>query len=169
MIGNDVVDLAQSRRESNWKRKGFLDKLFTLQEQSVIKNATDPELVVWLLWSMKEAAYKIYNRETGLRAFMPQRLHCTINLCENANYYGKVVCGTDVYTTQTTIADEMIHTIALPEKHADKRVVFINQPVHKDMRGLPFIRNNYGKIIAVSKSHHGRYTRVVAMQDMVKT
>ena len=31
MIGNDVIDLQQSRQESNWQRKGFLEKLFTQQ------------------------------------------------------------------------------------------------------------------------------------------
>jgi hypothetical protein len=33
MIGNDVVDLALAQKESNWKRKGFLNKLFTSVEQ----------------------------------------------------------------------------------------------------------------------------------------
>ena len=33
MIGNDIVDLDLARKESNWKRKGFLDKIFSLQEQ----------------------------------------------------------------------------------------------------------------------------------------
>ena len=36
MIGNDIVDLALAQKESNWKRKGFLDKIFTLQEQLFI-------------------------------------------------------------------------------------------------------------------------------------
>ena len=28
MIGNDIVDLVQARFQSNWKRKGFVQKLF---------------------------------------------------------------------------------------------------------------------------------------------
>ena len=33
MIGNDIIDLDVAKTESNWKRKGFLDKIFTANEQ----------------------------------------------------------------------------------------------------------------------------------------
>ena len=46
MIGNDVIDLAQSRKESNWQRKGFIEKLFTADEQQLIKNYDEPEVIV---------------------------------------------------------------------------------------------------------------------------
>ena len=39
MIGNDVVDLKLAATESNWKRKGYLDKLFSVAEQEYIFNA----------------------------------------------------------------------------------------------------------------------------------
>ena len=39
MIGNDIVDLALAQKESNWKRKGFLNKIFTEKEQLLILNA----------------------------------------------------------------------------------------------------------------------------------
>jgi phosphopantetheinyl transferase (holo-ACP synthase) len=74
MIGNDIVDLALARKESNWQRKGFLDKIFTKKEQLQIVTAQNPETMVWNLWSRKEAVYKIYNRETGIRAFIPLEL-----------------------------------------------------------------------------------------------
>lgn len=163
MIGNDVIDLGQARLESDWTRKGFLEKLFTFAEREVIQNAVDPELYVWLFWSMKEAAYKIYNRQTGLRAFMPHQLECTIDRCGKENYQGRVAVKGTIYTTQTIINGEMVHTIALPVKYADKEVIAIEAPVYKDARGLPLIRNNKGEVIDVSKSHHGRFTRVVAL------
>lgn len=163
MIGNDVIDLAQARRESNWRRKGFLEKLYTLEEREVIQNGADTELYVWLFWSMKEAAYKIYNRETGLRAFMPHQLECTIDKYGKENYQGRVAVKGTIYTTQTIITGEMIHTIALPAEHSDKQVIFIDKPVYKDGGDLPFIRNDKTGVIAVSKSHHGRYMKVVAL------
>ena len=56
MIGNDIVDLALAEKESNWKRKGFIDKIFTPQEQSLIKTSINQEIIIWNLWSRKEAA-----------------------------------------------------------------------------------------------------------------
>ena len=47
MIGNDIVDLALAQKESNWKRKGFLDKIFTLQEQLFINLSENQEIEVW--------------------------------------------------------------------------------------------------------------------------
>ena len=56
MIGNDIIDLALARKESNWLRSGFLDKIFTLREKLLISNSQNPETTVWNLWSRKEAA-----------------------------------------------------------------------------------------------------------------
>ena len=38
MIGNDIIDLALAKKENNWQRKGFLDKLFTPKEQLQFQN-----------------------------------------------------------------------------------------------------------------------------------
>ena len=59
MIGNDIVDLNCANKESNWQRSGFLEKLFTKEEQKWIQKAEHKTLAVWLLWSQKESAYKI--------------------------------------------------------------------------------------------------------------
>lgn len=45
MIGNDIVDLAQSRLQSKWSRKGLIEKLFTTEEQYFIKNT-----IIQKLW-----------------------------------------------------------------------------------------------------------------------
>ena len=37
--GNDIVDLSLAKTESNWKRKGFLEKIFT--ENSLLINLED--------------------------------------------------------------------------------------------------------------------------------
>jgi hypothetical protein len=36
---NDIVDLALARKESNWKRPGYLNKIFTTKEQLLISSA----------------------------------------------------------------------------------------------------------------------------------
>ena len=78
MIGNDVVDLNLAETESNWQRKGFLDKQFTKKEQSTILKADNSFLQVWLFWSMKEAAYKCYTQQHEKRFFAPQKFECSL-------------------------------------------------------------------------------------------
>ena len=78
MIGNDLVDLKLANIQSNWQRKGFLDKLFTPKEQVYILNADNPFETVWLLWSMKESAYKLYLQQGATRFFNPLKVNCEI-------------------------------------------------------------------------------------------
>ena len=75
MIGNDIVDLHYAKHQSNWQRRGFLDKLFTESEQVFIRNANDSEKVVWLFWSMKESAYKIIARQEKCSFYAPKNAH----------------------------------------------------------------------------------------------
>ena len=62
MVGNDIVDLREANRTSNWQRPRYLEKLFTFREQQLIHNATNSFSMVWRLWSMKESAYKLYTQ-----------------------------------------------------------------------------------------------------------
>lgn len=161
MTGNDVVDIIQARKESNWQRRGFLDKLFTPSEQEIILKAKNPETMVWLLWSMKEAAYKIFNRCTAQRLFMPLRLECKIEYYGTATARGSVSCGKTSYFTKTEIADDIIHTVAAlqPADFAFIKEIYPDM-VFKDKKGFPYI---YGTNTPepVSVSHHGRGYKVI--------
>lgn len=164
MIGNDIVDLALARKESNWQRPRFLDKIFTSYEQQLILEAENPEIMVWNLWSRKEAAYKIYNRETGIRAFIPRQLECIYE--DEAR--GLVICKKNIYHTQTTIINDEIHTIAVVQK------VFFNQiqPIRpikniQKINGIPFLVDRSGIILRpVSISHHGRYSAYITIDEL---
>ena len=78
MIGNDIVDLHLAKTQSNWQRKGFLEKQFTQKEQCAILNAKNPFVTVWLFWSMKEAAYKCYTQKSNERFYAPQKFDCRL-------------------------------------------------------------------------------------------
>lgn len=71
MIGNDLVDLQLASKESNWQRKGYLQKVCTPEEQELILTSANPYRVFWTLWSMKESVYKIINSTTGIRNYSP--------------------------------------------------------------------------------------------------
>ncbi|WP_020606782.1 4'-phosphopantetheinyl transferase family protein [Spirosoma spitsbergense] len=111
MIGNDIVDRAQAKRESNWQRKGFLDKLFTPSEQQLIQRARDPECLVWTLWSMKESAYKATTRKTEKRVFNPTKISCTLEMWSDEAVDGFVVYEEE-YRTRSLITPDYIASVA---------------------------------------------------------
>ncbi|MFD2936816.1 4'-phosphopantetheinyl transferase family protein [Spirosoma flavum] len=111
MIGNDIVDLAQAKQESNWRRRGFLDKIFTQHEQQLILEANDSDRMVWLLWSMKESAYKLSVRSTGLRLFAPKKIACFVNGPTTDTTEGTVFY-TREYHTKSSITAQYIATVA---------------------------------------------------------
>lgn len=78
MIGNDIVDFQLAGLQSNWKRPRYLEKLFTQKEQEYITNSTEKDQMVWRLWSMKEAAYKLYTQCYPRCFYNPKSFECHI-------------------------------------------------------------------------------------------
>lgn len=111
MIGNDVVDLKVAALESNWMRLGFLDKVFSEEEQEVILNSENKSQMVWLFWSMKEAAYKIYMQQFGVRIFNPKKLRCE----RHTENKGLVHFNGYKYATKSEITNDFINTWAYLE------------------------------------------------------
>jgi len=168
VIGNDIVDLALARKESNWKRKGFLDKLFTVREQLLISKSDDPEVSVWNLWSRKEAAYKIYNRQTQLRAFIPLQLECFDIETKSNILYGKVICYDTIYYTKTKITSQYIETNAVtnPIDFDKIKQIHASKTISKT-DGIPDYFDIENKVWKpVSKSHHGRFERIISFHDI---
>jgi phosphopantetheine--protein transferase-like protein len=113
MIGNDIVDLNAAALQNNWRRKGFLEKLFSENEQSLISNSEFPERRLWLLWAMKEASYKAHQRRFKLpRSFNPKQFNCEIIVGDNTSVFGKIHIRDCSYYTQTFIGEDYLHCIA---------------------------------------------------------
>lgn len=119
MIGNDLVDLKLAAKQSNWQRKGFLNKLFTPKEQGYILNSDDPFKTVWLLWSMKESAYKAYLQTYNDRFFAPKKLACSLISKNN----GTVLINNELFYTESDKNKAFIYTVAFSEKHNN---IFLN-------------------------------------------
>lgn len=180
MIGNDIVDLHLAERESNIYRKGFRDKLFLSHEKDMIEKAVHPATMLWLLWSCKEAVYKIVHRSTRERKFAPQQFACYLSPYSPATVAGSVIYQQQIFYFQSSRIGSCIHTHAAesPQLLQDS-VVFTryysypdylqhilpaSQVFYKDEYGIPFIRDRYtGKSCPVSVSHHGKYIGVVKM------
>jgi phosphopantetheinyl transferase (holo-ACP synthase) len=173
MLGNDIIDLQQARAESNWQRKGWINKIFAKHEREFIAQSTEKELMVWLMWSMKEAAYKIYHREFKEMFYAPQKFSCSdINIQNNAAS-GCVRFKHNTYNTSSDISFDFIHTIALLQNNFGDINVYIDEKTNpddacclpykllKNEHGIPFIKDQNEEIRQASKSHHGRFEATV--------
>jgi phosphopantetheinyl transferase (holo-ACP synthase) len=176
MIGNDIVDLNLAKKQSNWQRKGFLEKQFSLFEIKEILNSENPFLKVWLFWSMKEAAYKCYVQEYQKRFFSPKKFSCKII----SNSEGIVQVKNNIYNISYLQSNNYIYSIAI-KQNAFKMVsksFFIHKnltstkiinnkiltyfpektQLQKNDLGIPYLYYNNKKLpVSISKTHHGNY------------
>jgi len=150
MLGNDIVDLNLAKIQSNWRRKNYLSKIFTEDEQLLILSAKNPDVMVWLLWSMKESAYKIYNRRTGIRSFAPKSLKCTIH----SDLYGEVNIEGSTYFTKSDLKTRFVHSIATPNYR-------MLEEIRISIYEAPYNLFDYKSTKPGCVSHHGRYLALV--------
>lgn len=184
MIGNDIVDLSLAKKQSNWRRKGFLEKVYSSNEQAMILKSSAPDILVWKLWSMKESAYKARLRVHKHIQLNPKAFECQF-LAEDK---GIVMCGGKMYHTVSQVNDNFVHTQAYAEQFDTtlfSKVIRVNQSrlhskqlynamissvaismncdesgvvIEKNSLGVPELYRMGQKIPQLcSLSHHGRY------------
>lgn len=161
MIGNDIIDLDLTRIESNWKRKNFIEKLFTAEEQKLITAGENPEIMLWSLWSRKEAVYKIYHRQNKIRAFIPKLITCKPIQLAKHEFFGEVIVDGFVYYTRTEINTRYIYTEAVVSCEYFQKIKNVNSAdIAKDHDGIPYESSTKNP---VSISHHGRFERSIQL------
>lgn len=157
MIGNDIVDLALAKKESNWKRKGYFDKIFTVSEQFLIQKSANQNIAVWSLWSRKEAVYKIILQNGGKRGYYPIKIECLDLNFEN----GSVQFQNQFFYTKTIVTEESVYSVAVEYEEDFENIKNIeNDNSLFKIDGIPFILLN-NRIKNVSKTHHGNFERIV--------
>lgn len=157
MIGNDIVDLALAKKESNWKRKGYLDKIFTISEQFLIQKTKNQNLAVWNLWTRKEAVYKIILQKSGKRGYYPIKIECLDLNLEN----GIVQFENQIFYTKTIVDDELVYSIAVQNVNDFQNIKTLdNSQLLFKVDKIPFISIN-NEVKNVSKTHHGNFERIV--------
>ena len=89
-IGHDIIDLKLAKKESNIFRRGYLDKILTEYEQSLMQKTVDACLCFWQIWSMKEAVYKILRQKGEERGYYPKKIEKKkLDLINKQVCYGK--------------------------------------------------------------------------------
>ena len=191
MIGNDVVDLSVACGSSRILETRYLDKIFSKQEQAYIRKGRSPEESLWLLWSMKESAYKIFLK-THKKLFYNSLTFCCKVIDEEK---GSVTINDEYYYTFSVKTKNFIHTIALENRadtfrfdftklnnatyedqhragHAKLKAVYAanagidasSLKIRKDTLGIPELYLHKRKTnLAFSISHHGYYAAVAML------
>lgn len=177
MVGNDLVYLQKAAAESNWKRKGFLEKLCSRDEQQLIWEAKDSFLLFWIMWTMKESVYKIINRQTGIRNYAPAALQCKNIQLNPEGARGTVNYQGQSFSTLTTVQHNLVHSIAVLAAAEFAKVKVLQLNYHKNYMedfnqsstsyqidkkdGLPEMTNRLsGLKHAISISHHGPHLAI---------
>lgn len=183
MIGIDIIDIAEAKRASNWERPRFLEKLFTLNEQELIHASKNSFIMVWRIWSMKEAAYKLYTQLNPGRFYNPKQFQCEINDTKLKVRYKDFQCFINTkITTQFILSEASLLETKMTSKYlklssrnyihqskitkealinsiSEKRNILKSKlKISKSEFGIPSMFYNANKLnIGVSLSHHGSY------------
>jgi phosphopantetheinyl transferase (holo-ACP synthase) len=80
-IGNDIVDLSRRGARDKAKDERFVRRVCTDSEAAWIQSDRDPDRTLWMIWTAKEAAFKISSRQNG-RAVFAHRFYEALSLPE---------------------------------------------------------------------------------------
>lgn len=174
MVGNDIVDLIAAQQNSDWQRPRFLCKLFTESEQRYIKDAKKPFQMVWRLWSMKEASYKLFTQMHPSRFYNPKGFECTIENNSRTVKFRDFQCYVETKQTSNYIISEArlnkqklsselvkFKTTSQKEQSEELKTRLLNTvnkvyQLKKNELGIPTLSNGK-EHFNVSLTHHGRF------------
>lgn len=71
MLGNDIVDLTDPETRRGNQHPRFDQRVFTPRERASLARSPDPTRTRWILWSVKESAYKALRRVLPETVFSP--------------------------------------------------------------------------------------------------
>lgn len=179
MVGNDIVDLKQAAKDSNWRRNGYLNKICTPLERELILTDDDPSAMLWLIWSMKEASYKVINRMTGIRSFCPGLYACSDLAFNGSQATASINFDSCSIFNRAELQEDRVHSSAVLKKEEleylqtyhltnsrdymdEFNKAFPEYLLTKNTAGLPFITHlSTLRTYYASVSHHGRYAAIV--------
>ena len=110
-IGNDIVDLCDPLAQSKENNLAFLARVFSSEEQRLISKSIAPHVMLWTLWSIKEASLKAAKKLLSNINFIPKKFSCEIIEAKRARwrcYYNSACFNVHVTTTS-----DYVHAVAV--------------------------------------------------------
>src|SRR5262249_55831635 len=103
MIGDDVVDLADPDADAGSMHPRFDRRVFHPHERALIARSAQPGHTRWLLWALKESAYKAARKDDPAAVFRPGRSVAALEdgpsamVCVGARRFRAAVCAGEGY------------------------------------------------------------------------
>ena len=115
MVGNDVVDIADTRRRA--RHAGFDARVFNDCERRAIADDDDGEARRWAHWAAKESAFKVVKRADPATVFSPVkfavRLDGAFDGGRDGELCGSVQHGSVSYPVRVRRHGDCIHAVAV--------------------------------------------------------
>ena len=115
-VGNDVVDLKDPESIGKSRDDRFLDRVFTVEERTLIAKSTRHDTLLWALWAAKEAAYKAVSRGDPEVCSIPRRYHVILTsedtLKQSVRLVGKVIMSHGELAIRIDANKELVHAVA---------------------------------------------------------
>jgi len=108
MIGNDVVDLADSDSDPGRLHPRFDGRVFHPSERALIATSPQPDRTRWTLWALKESAYKAARKEEPTTVFSPVRF--VAMLADESS--GLVYAGDRRFRASISCGPGYVHAVA---------------------------------------------------------
>jgi phosphopantetheinyl transferase (holo-ACP synthase) len=113
--GNDIVALGSINKQRTCEPR-FYSKILSVSEQVLYQQseftALPFEHYVWLLWSVKESAFKYFKRNNQQLIFSPVKVNIvTINELLHQHYSGEVHFNSDKLFFNSAITSDWISTV----------------------------------------------------------
>ena len=171
LIGNDVIDLSlQKRLFREFKSKRLNQKIFS--DRELVYIGKEDHITSLRRWTMKEAAYKAYQRLYHLKPrFNPYLIDTEIKdktngivKIDNQHFYLKTAINPD-YIYSFVVTTEECTSVSFDSKaHLIKKIGHClntdNISICKDEYSIPSIyANGQGKLISIT--HHGDFNFAV--------
>ena len=183
-LGNDIVDIVEGQKH----RPQFYERLkslhYTSSEFSLFEGLKEP-FAIWLLWTIKEAAYKMVTQTTWKKRFSGKYFEVLNILFSDSQASGTIHFKTNKYPFLSRWTDRYIYTSCSPKYHdgikehiiglassayikqsvelkklaedSFFKQTKINVKIKKDHHGIPHFHTIKELPNALTLTHHGLY------------
>jgi hypothetical protein len=131
-VGNDIIDLNRHSVSHRHTDERFIQKILHPVEIILLQQCQQPSLFLWLLWTLKEAAYKYGKQQDSQLLFSPRKLFVAednlgiaFSLVPNENFVvhdllnmiqHRIHTDFGILNGHTVISKNYIHSLVLNEE-----------------------------------------------------
>lgn len=136
MLGNDIVDLEQVLRTGQASRVGFRERICTIAELSPLQKHFSTTLSIWILWALKESAYKCYIQAGGLPLFAPKKFTARLESIHEKQLSASLQTPMGAFDSQILVENSFLLAESwrneLPTQKIHRETRILNTSLQKD-------------------------------------